>query len=563
MNLVPLGVDLRIGDDGAAGVVMDAAVVKERGCADGQVQLHIAANVHPSHGAAIDPARGLFQRAEDLQRALLRRSGDGATGEQRREDVAQTHMRPQRAVDRRFQVDERRMHRGFHQVQDANAAVFAQPPQVIALEIDDHDVLGPILCGGEQILDDQLVGNVEPARTRALDWLGPDAAPPFAHEQFGGEGNVRLPHAAHERRIALAARVQPHQEDALGAGDRLADEARGEVRLVDVPVAEVLLDGLDPAAVALEAHLAEGILLLQQRGHQAALDLVLRIGDGRLGPICVFPRHRPIAPTGIAARRFADQPPPVVHAGKTDAVKRHQQLVGRQLGMAREAMLVGGEVPAELVSRRDNGQRERRAHEVPPLGAAAGLGQRRKDLLDPAEWRHDAIGGIGDGPALGGFDRHPPAGHTQDQDRVGQIQRRMIPTRLVAAPQIGAARQAPQSREAEACSRGGLRAVHGVGDFRRGCLGHLTDPHGPRRRGLGRVKPSRWGLQARISPPPGGSPAEPPHPPCEPHQREDRHGDDAQDAVQPQRGGWLPFLRHRASAHRQMVQRGQDRRRQE
>ena len=85
--------------------------------------------------------------------------------------------RPQLADDLRYQMVNGRVTFEFAQFLDADAAIFADSAQVVAQQIDDHDVLSPILGAAEKIVGTReiLLGK-NAARTSAFDRPGFDPA---------------------------------------------------------------------------------------------------------------------------------------------------------------------------------------------------------------------------------------------------------------------------------------------------------------------------------------------------------------------------------------------------
>src|SRR5262249_18888963 len=115
-------------------------------------------------------ARGWLQLRDDLHRPHLRRAGDGAAGERTGEQVERPHARAQPAAHLRDEVVN--VAEGFHlaHLRHANGTVLAYLPDVVAEQIDDHHVLGPVLRAVRQIADERgIFFRRTSARSRTLD----------------------------------------------------------------------------------------------------------------------------------------------------------------------------------------------------------------------------------------------------------------------------------------------------------------------------------------------------------------------------------------------------------
>ena len=137
------------------------------------------------------------------------------------------------------------------QARDADGAGPADPPEVVAQDVDDHHVLRAILGARQQLPRQRpVLGRVAPARARALDRVGhddplgsdrqerlgrrgqqgpgPAAELPGTEVQVRGEeGGIARPEAAVQLpRIAVERRLEPAREVGLvdvAGGDVVAD----------------------------------------------------------------------------------------------------------------------------------------------------------------------------------------------------------------------------------------------------------------------------------------------------------------------------------------------------
>ena len=73
-----------------------------------------------------------------------------------------------------------------HELRHLHAAEAADAPEVVAAEVDEHDVLGPLLLVGEQLaLEARRPRGRRAARARARDRARLDAPALDAHEDLG------------------------------------------------------------------------------------------------------------------------------------------------------------------------------------------------------------------------------------------------------------------------------------------------------------------------------------------------------------------------------------------
>ena len=132
-----------------------------------------------------------------------------------------------------------------HELRPADRSRLADAREVVALEVDDHHVLGGVLLRPGELVR-------LPERPRSLDRHRPDALPAPRQEELGRRRHDR-PAVADER-----LRVQRAQLPELGRERaRLARERRGqmldEVHLVDVATRDRLTDALDRSLVLLRS----------------------------------------------------------------------------------------------------------------------------------------------------------------------------------------------------------------------------------------------------------------------------------------------------------------------
>ena len=120
----------------------------------------------------------------------------------------------------------------LHQLGHAYGARLTHPSDVVATEVDEHNVLGALLLVGEQVgTQAHVLGEVHAARPGTSQWTGEDLVPFHAHERLrrttherhiGGahvehvrRGVHRTQHAIEVESIALVRCGEPLREDHL------------------------------------------------------------------------------------------------------------------------------------------------------------------------------------------------------------------------------------------------------------------------------------------------------------------------------------------------------------
>ena len=148
-------------------------------------------------GAGVGLAGGQFELVDDLERADLRRTGDRAGREGGADQVVVGDAVAEGPLDGRDQVPHAGVGLGVEQVGDPDRAREADPAEVVADQVHDHHVLGPVL--GRPLELGQLRGRlrrIAVAPRGALDRLGRDRVAGPAQEQLGrerGHGGARYP----------------------------------------------------------------------------------------------------------------------------------------------------------------------------------------------------------------------------------------------------------------------------------------------------------------------------------------------------------------------------------
>ncbi len=129
-----------------------APAVADRDRADGDAEVQVAGEVDVADRAGVDVAPRRLELREDLHRADLRRARDRAGREARHQRVEVVAIVGELPVDRRDQVHDVRVALERHVLRHPHRAELADPAEVVAPEIDEHDVLGALLLVALQLL---------------------------------------------------------------------------------------------------------------------------------------------------------------------------------------------------------------------------------------------------------------------------------------------------------------------------------------------------------------------------------------------------------------------------
>ena len=118
------------------------------------IERRIAVRRKTADRAAIRAARRGFESRDDLHRPDLGRAGDRAAGEDRREDVDRAEAVLELGGDGRGHLEDGRIGLDREQFRHLDAARPGDAGEVVAQQIDDHQILGALLgVGGEHGAD--------------------------------------------------------------------------------------------------------------------------------------------------------------------------------------------------------------------------------------------------------------------------------------------------------------------------------------------------------------------------------------------------------------------------
>src|ERR1035438_8604985 len=174
-----------VGDDAGAGLDVALLAIHVQG-ADGDAGIQIAGKIRIENRAAVDTAARGLQLLDDLHGADLGRAGERAGGEAGAEGVNGGEFGPEAAFERADQVHDVGVTLDEHQVLHLHAAIFGDAADVVAAEVDQHDVLGDFFFIRAQVGFEPAVFHlVSGARAGAGDGTVFDVAAMHADQQLG------------------------------------------------------------------------------------------------------------------------------------------------------------------------------------------------------------------------------------------------------------------------------------------------------------------------------------------------------------------------------------------
>ena len=258
-----LALRCRVRDDAAADAEPHA-VTGDLERADRDVELE------PRRGADVPDRTGVrltrrgFELGGDLHRPHLGRSRDRAGREGGAQQVGVGDVGPEVADDVGDQVPDG-VPLGPHEGRHPHAAGCADATEVVAHEVDDHHVLGPVLRRRRQLVGVGVEG------CRALDRRGEDLVARASQEQLGREARDRALGSVDERGVRRGQRLDAGAEQVERIARERRLEPRAEIDLEDVAGADVLERASDGRRVR-----------VGRRRHGERADAELR-RPGRLG----------------------------------------------------------------------------------------------------------------------------------------------------------------------------------------------------------------------------------------------------------------------------------------
>ena len=217
----------RIGDDAPADPeVGSTAREHERSDRDRKLDA-TTSRVDPSERAAIHAAADGFQILDCLQHSRLGRAGDRRRRKRRAHEVVETDVGPEPAAHGTHEVCEPGVGFDREERRDIDRSELADASEIVARQVDDHQVLGPVLLARAQCRG---VGG------RAFDGSRLDRAPVDPQKQFGRRRHDRDPwqRLAEDAHARMGGRIEARKrgEERVGIGRGVEREPAGQVHLV-------------------------------------------------------------------------------------------------------------------------------------------------------------------------------------------------------------------------------------------------------------------------------------------------------------------------------------------
>ena len=160
------------GHDPRARVDVGLALAQD-GAPDGDRRVEVAVVPEVADRAAVQPPALALGSGDELHRAHLRGPGQRAGREDGAQRVERVELRPQPALDVRHEVEDVAVALHLHVLADRDRPGAGDPAQVVATEVDEHDVLGALLRIALELLGQEgVLAGVHAAGTGAGDRVG-------------------------------------------------------------------------------------------------------------------------------------------------------------------------------------------------------------------------------------------------------------------------------------------------------------------------------------------------------------------------------------------------------
>lgn len=303
------------------------------GALGGVAVLVHAAVAKVAHGTGVHASLLLFQLGNQLHGADLGGARHGPRGEDGAKGVEARLVGPQDARHLRDEVLDVAKLFHLHEAVDADAVGVADAVDVVAGQVDEHDVLGAVLEGAAQLVGQALVllGRLA-ALDGARNGVRDDAAVLALDQQLGRGANdleILAVNVEEVRRRVDGAQVAV---DVERVQVRRAGEALRRHALEDVALEDVLLELGDVRLVARLANVGLGLVaeLDGALGRHRHLGRVEHVDElvNRLGGVAVRLRERAVG-HGVGHLDVADDLDDAVEPVKGhNGVKQHEQRLG-------------------------------------------------------------------------------------------------------------------------------------------------------------------------------------------------------------------------------------------
>ena len=228
-------------------------------------------------------ARRLVQ-GNHLHRLMLGRAGDGTGRERRLQQVHRSGSSPCQAGHRRNQMMDSRMALDLEQCRNGDRAGLRDQRQIIAHQVDDHQILGLVLDAGAEFGGEHgVLGRIGMARPCPLDRPAIDAPARWIEGQKQ-LGRVRYDGPVAQTPEGTIGRRPPgqpqHDVEGIATGAQRAGPAPGDIGLVELAGRNPLHDIADGGAIGRRRRFLDEII-----GGSRGDDRVNGVGQPALGPV--------------------------------------------------------------------------------------------------------------------------------------------------------------------------------------------------------------------------------------------------------------------------------------
>ena len=335
----------------------------EQDGAEGDAGVVVAVEPEVADGPGVGAAFAFLEFVEDLHGADLRGAGDGAGGEGGAHHIERTAAAGEFPGDMRDDVHDMAVALDGHEVGDFHGAVFGDAADIVAGEVDEHEVLGAFLGVGHEVFG-----------VRGI-LFGRGAAPAGACDgadfhEAAGEAHMDFRRTADERVAAGAA-----QAEHVGRG---VDEAQGAVEAEGVAAES----GFEPLGEHDLENVAGADVFLRALDH----GVVFAAGGVRCGG---RGRRGGVGEQGLEGEGLAE-----FFEGFADAL-RGSVVGGAGVATVRENIFHDAQAAAPVVEDEDGF----RDHEEHVRNAEFVLGRRGDGGLEPAD---AIVAEVADGAAVEG-----------------------------------------------------------------------------------------------------------------------------------------------------------------
>ena len=208
--------------------------------ADADAEVHVAVEREVADGAAVGAPRRVLERGDDLHGADLGRPAERAGGEGRREEVEGVVARLEIRRDVGDEVHDVRVALDRHEIRHLHRAGQGDAPELVAAEIDQHEMLGALLLVLQQGVGVAPVLLLRRAAgPRAGDRPQAGGAVVEADHRLGRRADQRAAARLQEEEVGggIDVALRPVEADQVvrgGADEALRDHALDDVALVNV-----------------------------------------------------------------------------------------------------------------------------------------------------------------------------------------------------------------------------------------------------------------------------------------------------------------------------------------